>query len=317
MGVFIDRLLGFKDKPADGSAVGIPMSDRDQLFLEVHAASLPATVPTLSVNVTTFDPATGQSSTTTPVRFLVTANDYSLETASTAPTGTFSNGEVLTSVTVTSSSTVPTVGRCHVSVFLFRRGILYAQLIGDFVTNENIPTWIAGQPSHDFKNAFYDVNREACLFVLIASQANDGANSGDQIYAATPGAGSRFRVLYGRVTNNDTAARVAAVRIDDAATGSGNILHTLGFNSALGAANTLPFPSTATTDASSFAPNGAGGRYLIADGDSLIMRVNAVAVSQDSQVVVVLEVWGAAPTITLTGPTGSTPTTTTAAFRRG
>lgn len=310
---FIDKFLGFLFKPIDASAGGIPLTQNDQVFLEVHAAVLPATIPTLTVTGVTFNPSTGLSRTVPLVRFLVAANDYTLETAPAAPVGTFSDGELLTSVTVASSATVPAVGRCHVSVYLFRKNVFVAQLIGDYITNENIPTWIAGNPVH-FKNAFYGNDVDGKLYTFQGTVVNGAGGAGTQSLTIAPPGGGRFEVLSSRVLNGDTVGRTLQVEIDDAV--GGNIIAV--YESVIAnAATSHEQPLGTVTSAATSTFNGGIQPITVAGANVYVMSVAAVAASQDSAYACVLRVWGGAPTFTLAGASTPVLTTNTSRFEGG
>lgn len=138
-----------------------------------------------------------------------------------------------------------------------------------------------------------------------ATITNDGANSGNHIYDFSPGARSEFEVLYGSIFNGDAAGRGAQVRIlnpDDDIVGD-MVPNT--FTLATGAR--MPFPAT-----DEIADNAGVStrRWIITGNMAVSVRVNSVAVSQDSAVGITVRIRGAIPTVTLTSPTGATETVT-------
>lgn len=171
--------------------------------------------------------------------------------------------------------------------------------------------WRAGMPN---QAPNFDLTTPPKLFTFQGTVANGAGGAGDQTLTIVAPSGGRVHLLYGAITNQDTVARAASMTITDGT----NLLHTAAFNSALGAGNQLPIPSTNVTDAASFTgTNGGIMPYWIAGAMQIVLKVAAVAASQDSAYAVVLEVYGGAPTPTLAGASTPVLTTNTSAFMAG
>ena len=148
------------------------------------------------------------------------------------------------------------------------------------------------------------IDQDYRLWVYEATILNDGAASGDHTYLMSQAAGDVTRLLYGAVRNADTSARTLDVDVFVAST---RAVPALIEAYSLAAGGTAVFPRKSTTslemvaDAPVPIPSNASLRAILA----------AVAISQDSAILLVCEIQGQKPTVALTYPLGATPTVAT------
>lgn len=280
----------------DESIAGYPLTAGDQIVL----FSRTRVAVTYTVIATTYDPTTDITDTQSVLTFAATNTSFGQETTFT--TFNFKPGTILVAAVIT--STVGTVSSVWGSIELFRNSQSVGWLCGGWLNGSGTPSWVAGNRSQ-VDSPFANASNQGALFTFQGTVVNGAGGAGDNTLTVTAAAGARVKLLTFRIVNNDTAARVSSLVVDDGT----NLLHLLGFNSALGAANNQAFPSVATTDAASFAGNGAEPGIWIAGSNRLVGTLAAVAASQDSAWAMTCLVWGAAPTCTLAG--ASTPTLTT------
>lgn len=134
------------------------------------------------------------------------------------------------------------------------------------------------------------------VWVYHANITNNGSNSGNHVYAVSPGVGNEMELLYGSIRNLDAAARTANVEIDDGT----NIFVSLVTAVSISASARTSFPGASSVASSS--PVAAGSRIILAGGMRLNATLAAVAVSQDSRFGIACRIRGGVPTVTLTSP---------------
>lgn len=313
----ITSFLGFGKKPRDAAVAGLPVDEKTQLFATFRAVAA-TTLPTMRIDYRVFNPNTNTFRSATSDRYTIATNDFTQEPSGTLLTrrGDFSDGELLVSAAITLvAGTVQSPGRLYCALYIGSAGTLNAQLIGDFSSGDHIPTWVAGQPA-PIRGPFYGPDVPAKLYTFVGTAANGAGGAGDCSLTVTAAGGGRFEYCYGNILSTDTSARAAAFRVED---GGGNILWVGGFNSALGAGGSMFVPSSATSDAASWAPSGqySPGFIVVGGSDILFMRLAAASASKGATFTLVLRVWGGAPTFTLAGTNTPTLTTTTSRFESG
>ncbi len=141
------------------------------------------------------------------------------------------------------------------------------------------------------------------LWIYQANITNDGSNSGSHIYDVVPGAGNEFEVLYGRLSNDDTAGRNGSVTIEGEASLP---VSTLLRRASIGANTHRNFPVAAAP--ADLSEASAGTRFIVAGTMTITAILEAVAVSQDSAFAIVCRIRGRLPTVTLTSPTDAVET---------
>lgn len=140
---------------------------------------------------------------------------------------------------------------------------------------------------------------DGALWIYQADITNGAGGAGDQTYTLTVGTGNELEVLYGEVFNGDTSARVVTVIIDD---GTNQITQILNLTAGAGARVAFPV-STTQGDSAGVA---AGARLIVAGTMRIVVRVAAVALSQDSALGLACRIRGGVPSVVEAG--ASTPT---------
>jgi len=308
--VFIDKILGFTHKPQDAAVPGIALTQDDQLVLSWRNRTTQSTG--VSVRASTFNPSTGKTRTFRALGPFASAGTvFGGETIQLSTVGLFSDGELLTSVTVTSDNiTDPT--QLWTAVFLFRQGGVVSWLCEGYVYAEHLPSWSTGfQTRAQFAKA--DPSTQGALYTFQGTVVNGAGGAGNQSYTIAPATGGRFKIIGWRLLNGDTAGRTATVQILDGV--AGNLVLELETAVTLGAGSATNYPysntlGTGDTPAGSDSIEVAGGNVFVA-------TLAAVAASQDSAFGAILAVWGGAPTVTLAGASTPTLTTNTSRFETG
>lgn len=149
---------------------------------------------------------------------------------------------------------------------------------------------------------------DGALYVFQADIVNNGANSGNHIYAVTSGVGSEMELLYGNVFNGDGSNRTITGVIQD--DGGEDLGFPIPSGHTLNAGNNYSFPAT-DAPAATHTAFSAGVRPIFGGGMLLRVQVSSIAVSQDTEFALVLRIRGAIPTVTMTSPTGATETINT------
>lgn len=315
MGSFIEKFLGFKDKPRDASAPGIPLTQDDQVVLFWNNR----TTQTTNINVfaSVYNPANDLARTFVAIGPLVTTKtDFSGETAQFSGAGNFSNGEMLTGLVVQTAA-VSNPNQFWAALGLFRKGRFVAWLAEGYCHSSHTVSWSIGHQGGIAQSAAPNPAVQGALWHFDGSQLNDGANSGNHTYELSMAAGGRLEIEHFMVVNLDTAARTTTINLL-AATGGATLEFLYGSAGvALNAAAAAIVPSLGTAANAVGNLRAGDGRITLAPPETILATVAAVAVSQDTRCTIKARVWGGKPTVTMTGPTGSTPTTTTDAFLTG
>jgi hypothetical protein len=166
-------------------------------------------------------------------------------------------------------------------------------------------TWSAGDA--DAHPGFWPDSPSKWL-AYRATIVNGAGGAGNQSYTFTPGIGGRFRIHNLQLMNGDTVARNGQANIQRA---SDNIVGLadagpgVGANIAAGAWQGYPSQGAFAVPYT----GGAGQRYPWVVGDAeLVVTLAAVALSQNSECLALLEFWGPPPSVLEAG--ASTPTIT-------
>ncbi|MCJ2531781.1 MAG: hypothetical protein LN413_05700 [Candidatus Thermoplasmatota archaeon] len=142
---------------------------------------------------------------------------------------------------------------------------------------------------------------DGATWVYHADILNDGANSGNHVYALTLGEGDEMIILYGNALNGDAAGRIATLEIED---DDADRISRF-FSRTLGVGGVGSFPYAEDDFESGLA---AGTRFIFSGPMVLRLTVAAVAVAQDTALGIAARIRGGRPTVTLTSPTGATET---------
>ena len=142
-------------------------------------------------------------------------------------------------------------------------------------------------------------------YVFQGTILNGGVTLGDHTYAIATQAGSELMLMYGDILNGDAAGRAGSVDVDD---GTNILAKLLGNAQTIGAGARRGFPVSGTVGDNQ-APSPLLG--FISGGMRILATVSSVAISQDTAFAIVARIRGREPTVTLTGPAGSTATTNT------
>lgn len=141
---------------------------------------------------------------------------------------------------------------------------------------------------------------DGATWVYNADITNDGANSGTHTYTVVPGAGNEAMLMYGTLTNLDTAGRTGFVEITDGTNLLGRLIPSSTFD-----ANTIHgFPTSSTLAAAGQGVDPAHPLFLSGTME-LVGEIAAIAVSQDTEFAIVMRIRGLAPTVTLSSPTSA------------
>ena len=142
---------------------------------------------------------------------------------------------------------------------------------------------------------------------------NDGVTSGSHIYSVVPGEGNEMEILYGDLLNGDTGARAVDSFIRDGDSVPNQ--HVLAIPAWQGLSATagqhMGFPATdEVTGGGKYAA--LSNRWILSGIMELFMRVNSVAVNENTAFSIVARIRGEKPTVTFTTPpSGSTTTVLT------
>lgn len=310
MASWIDKFLGFTYKPRDGSVPGFALEERDQLYLFVNTV---ASV-TLGLNVSVYNPETGKSRSFQALPgYAFTTTTYAQDTGDPPSlAGLFSSGEVLTSASVVATSgSLPATGQTFCAVFIYRKGVVMGQLIGDFIYVSHAPTWIGGQPVK-FCGPMYQPDTVGKLYTFQGTATNGAGGAGTTSCTVTAATGGRVVFLLATINNNDSAGRVAQMVIDDGS----NQIATLAYNGSLAATGQESLDDETAVSGVANAGN-AAGKAWIAGSNRFVMSVAANAASKGAAYAWTALVYGGAPTITLAGASTPTLTTNTSRFESG
>lgn len=287
------------------ATAGIPIEEGDTLFLFVRN-SMSSPVPVLVV-AELYNPRTDLSTPFTH-SFTPTVSTWAQEVSQSPqlPAGT-----ILTNVVAITQGQA-TKSMLWAAVELFRGGQTIAFLCSGELGPSQVPSWPRGTE----RDSLSDISVQGRLFSLVVSQVNDGANAGNHVYAITAGGSGRIIPLTMILTNGDAAARAASLVVDDGA--GNNFVSQFGAVTALAAGASIAYPYLG-----SIAQNGGNqmnwgsAQIQVAGANRIVGTVAAVAVTENTAFLATFLVWGPAPIVTMTGPTGSTPTTTVSRFENG
>lgn len=276
---------------------GIPTEQGDKIqWLVLNRTASP---PTIQLTATVYNPRTDAS---IPIRqvFTPTTSVFSSEVPAAME---LPPGCVLVHAGFTATSQPNPVG-VWVFAVLQKEGVNSQFLCAGYLFDQNLPAWpeITQAPSK------VNASDRGAVFAYSATILNDGANAGNHVYTFTPASGSRLRLIGGQLLNGDAAGRVATA---DILIGTDIILSlfttTTARSGTVAAGTTQGIPGNALLAAINGQVGQATG-FIIPDGATFVVTLAAVAVSQDSKLDIMFEVWGGAPTVTETAPAGATIT---------
>lgn len=315
MANWITKFLGFEAKPRDASVPGFPLSQDDQLVIFMNNRTTQTT--NIQVIATAFNSETGKTRSFTAIGPLVTSGTtFGAETPVFSDRGLFSDGELLTSLVV-STAAVSNPNQFWCAVEIFRKGRSLQWLCEGYCHATHVVSWGMGAQAGLPQSAAPNPSVQGALWHGDFSQVNDGSNSGNHTYELSMAAGGRLEIESFMVVNLDAAARTTTINLL-AATGGATIEFLYGSAGvSLNAAAAAIVPSLGTAANAVGNLRAGDGRITLAPPETILATVAAVAVSQDTRCTIKARVWGGIPTMTMTGPTGSTPTTTTNAFLTG
>ena len=139
---------------------------------------------------------------------------------------------------------------------------------------------------------------DGAIWVYHSIVANEAAAGASTIsWTVVPGTGNEMEVLYGRISNLDTAGR--AVTVDIETDTAGELLSNLvQVTMNAGAGNGFPQAITAGAGGAAAA---SGTRYIVAGTMRLVGSVLSVADGEDAEFGLVCRVRGGVPTVTEAG----------------
>lgn len=286
---------------------GWPLSVGDQLvlFSRTRETSLP-----LLVNASIYDPKTDQTETESVLSFTTTNSAFGQQTN--FSTFAFRPGTILVGVVVTSTtSTNPVSTWAAVEIFRNNRSVGF--LCGGFLTPSNAPSWVAGGVTRN-DPPFADASVDGAVWSYAVDIENGAMNSGAHQVDIVPGTSSRFKAAFGKIRNDDGAARSTTIAIENGdATPIDYVFTTVSLN----AAANLQFPWLGGVPAAAGNNPDIKEMPWIAGLNGFRAAVAAVAVSEDTEMAFTGPLKGVAPTITETAPCGATITIITERVESG
>lgn len=313
----IKEFLGFKAKPRDAAATGIPLTQDDQIVLFWRNRTTQTT--NIQIVASTFNPETGKARSFTVIGPLVTTTTtFAGETTQLSTTGMFSDGELLTSVIVTTAA-VNDPTQFWSAIELFRKGRSVAWLCEGYTHSNHAVSWSAGFQGGKPQPSFVDAGVTPCQYTFQGTLTNAG-NAGNHVLTITPATASRFRLISGTVTNGDASARTLTADITD---GTNIIVPMMNANGAVGSISlaaggvqAVPSDSGNSSGLIALSAHRAAGLW-VAGGDRMLWTLASVADTKTTTFTGLFEVVGAQPTFALTGPALVVATTNTSRFEPG